>query len=113
MATYPFAFTVVFYDEYDEENHENLYRRESGMGIAGSYSDAMKSIENYYGTDLVAVKHLELFEENELILMHESCIKEYAKNVDNVSSVACAVDGNPIQSVARDTLEKGSNIYEC
>ena len=113
MATYPFAFTVVFYDEYDEENHENRYRRESGMGIAGSYSDAMKSIENYYGTDLIAVKHLELFEENELILMSESCIKEYAKNVDNVSSVACDVDGNPIQSVTRDTLEKGSNIYEC
>jgi hypothetical protein len=113
MAMFPFAFTVVFYDEYDEENHKDLYRRESGMGIADSYADAMKSIENYYGTDLVAVKHLELFEENELILMSESCIKEYAKNVDNVSSIACDVDGNPTHSVARDVLEKGSNVYEC
>ena len=112
MAMFPFAFTVVFYDEYDEENHENRYRRESGMGIASSYADAMRIIENYYGTDLIAVKHLELFEENELILMPEACIKEYAKNADNTNSIACDVDGNPITSVARDVIEKGSNVYE-
>ena len=112
MTMFPFAFTVVFYEEYNDETHENLYRRESGMGIASSYSDAMRFIENYYGTDLIAVKHLELFEENELILMPEAYIKEYSKNVDSVSSIACDIDGNPIKNVARDVIEKGSNIYE-
>lgn len=113
MATHPFAFTVVFYDEYDSEACENRYLRESGMGIAASYSDAMRIIENYYGTDLVTVKHLELFEENELILMHESCIKEYAKNADSSIAIPCDSGGKPIQNIARDVAEKGSNIYEC
>ena len=112
MSMFPFTFTVVFYTEYNDETHENQYLRESGMGIASSYADAMRIVENYYGTDLIAVKHLELFEENELILMPEACIKEYAKNADNTNSIACDVDGNPITSVARDVIEKGSNVYE-
>ena len=107
MFKYPFAYTAIYLGE------DKNYIRESGMGIAEDYSDAMGRVSEYYGTDLLCIKHLELFAENELILLPESIINMYRKTEYGVIGVACDADGNPIPTEANDVIEKGSNIYEC
>lgn len=96
MSKYPFAYTVVIFDEYDDVNHRNVFLRESGMGLAESYADAMKYIEEYYDTDLSSVIYLELFEENNLILFPNEVIQNYVK-ADGYygEAVSCDAFGNP------------------
>lgn len=76
---FPYSYTAVIYDEYDEINHISQYKRESGMGLAESFSEAVKQLEEYYGDDLISIKHLELFEENNVILLPEHVIENYAR----------------------------------
>ena len=79
MSMYPYTFTVVFYNDLNSDANTNHYKRESGMGLAESFSAAVKQLEQYYGDDLIAVKHLELFEENNIILLPEHVIEDYAR----------------------------------
>ena len=80
MDFYPFGFTVVIHDTYDPKTHTSTYRRESGMGLAQSYANAMEQLENYYGEDLIAVKHLELFSDDTIILLPEHIIQVLIKS---------------------------------
>ena len=59
---YPFTFTVRGYD------HESGYL-ENGVGICESFADAMSILEKRYGDELIAVKYLELFEEDRVIIL--------------------------------------------
>lgn len=94
---FPFSFTVIIYDEYDEINKISLYKRESGMGLAESYAVAMKQLEEYYGDDLIAVKHLELHEENGIILLPEHVIEDYARAEGYYCQAPhCDAFGNPV-----------------
>jgi hypothetical protein len=79
MAKYPFGYQVVAYmgDTFDSELP---YILDSGMGICGSYTDAMGQIEEYYGTDLVAIKYLELYAESSLIPMPMSTVECYSES---------------------------------
>lgn len=99
MAVYPFGFTVIIYEEYDEKTNTSKYRRESGMGLADSYMTAAQQLDNYYGEDLLAIKHLELFEENNIILLPESTMIGYAKTDFGYMGEACDIDGNLIETV--------------
>ena len=101
MDFYPFGFTVVIHDEYDPKTHTSTYRRESGMGLAQSYANAMEQLENYYGEDLIAVKHLELFADSSIILLPELIIHEYANTNFGFKGEECDARGNllnPIKS---------------
>ena len=60
----PFSYEVVYCGL-----EPKTYYRESGIGFAESYSHAANQIEEFYGTDLVAIHHLELYEENTLLPM--------------------------------------------
>ena len=56
---YPFAYIVQGYN-YDEE----YYYLENGVGICESFTDAADIIEKYFGNELIAIKHIELYEDN-------------------------------------------------
>jgi hypothetical protein len=63
MSNYPFTFPVVVYHGYDKETGESSYHRQQGMGFADSFAQAAGIIENYYGSELINIQKLELFEE--------------------------------------------------
>ena len=90
---YPFSYTIVRIDYVNE----NSYFRESGMGLAQSYADAMAIIENFYGDDLISVRKLELYEESPLIILPEQVTEDYAKasNDYDFPKVFCDANGNP------------------
>ena len=79
MAKYPFGYQVIAYmgDTFDSELQ---YILESGMGMCTSYTDAMSQIEDYFGTDLISIKYLELYAECSLIPMPMSSVKNYAES---------------------------------
>ena len=118
MSNYPFAFSVVVYHGHNKDTGESYYHRQQGMGFADSFAQAAGIIENYYGSELINIQRLELFEESDLILLPQSHINEYKLRENGVNyedvSKPCDVEGNLIhQGVSRDVIEKGSNIYEC
>lgn len=90
---YPFSYTVVIIDH----DNENSYLRESGMGIAQSYANAMAIIEGFYGDDLISVRKLELYEESPLIVLPEYVTEDYAEasNDYDFPKVFCDANGNP------------------
>jgi hypothetical protein len=66
------------------------------MGVCSSFADAMAQIEEYYGTDLMSVKNLELYEENKLILLSQKTIDEYASTDFGIVGMPCDTKGNLI-----------------
>lgn len=64
MSKYPFNFTVQCYD-YETEK----YYLESGVGICESFADAANILDERYKNELIAVKHLELFEEDSIVTL--------------------------------------------
>lgn len=86
----PFSYKVVYYDCLS-----NNYQLEGGMGIAESFSDAMETIERRYGTDLVLVKEIYLYEENEVILLPLDFIDKY--KIENKDyNIPCDEWGNEV-----------------
>lgn len=79
MSMCPFSFVVVTYHGYNHETGESSYHRQQGMGFADSFAQAAGIIENFYGSDLINIQKLELYEESDLILMPQSCINEYSR----------------------------------
>ena len=59
-------------------------------------SQHIQYIEDYYGKELIAVKHLELFEDGDLIILSPKVIKNYAKG--KYSGIPCDVNGNPLEN---------------
>ena len=99
MTNYPFAFSVVVYCGYDAEKQESRYNRQQGMGFANSFATAAGLLENNYGSDLISIEKLELFEESDLILMPQSCIDDYRRRENNYDAYTsifspCNADGH-------------------
>ena len=89
---YPFSYEIIIIDSFNTSN----YLKECGMGLADNFTDAMEYIEDYYGEDLIAVKHLELFEESDLIILSPKVIKNYAKG--KYAGIPCDVNGDLIEN---------------
>ena len=89
---YPFSYEAIIIDTLSTPNH---YFKECGMGLAENFTEAIEYIENYYGEDLIAIKHLELFEESDLIILSPKVIKNYAKG--KYAGVTCDKNGNLIE----------------
>jgi hypothetical protein len=65
------------------------------MGMCTSYTDAMSQIEDYFGTDLISIKYLELYAECSLIPMPMSAVTSFAESdwpVDN-ACIPCTEKG--------------------
>ena len=86
---FPYSFEVVYSTGVGE------YERESGMGLANSFTEAAKTIEDYYGLDLQTILNLTLYEENSLILLPQDVIKKYEQE-EYISYYSCNIHGNPI-----------------
>ena len=115
---FPFSFSAVYYcGEYVEsscDNSDNIctkmnYICENGMGICTSFADAMAQIEEYYGSDLLSIKHLELYEENRLILLPQKAIDEYANTDYGVVGMPCDAKGNLIPLTPYHQEEEATN----
>ena len=78
---YPFAYTVQGYD-YDEEH----YYLENGIGLCESFADAADILEKHYGNKLIAIKHIELYEDNTVITLPKGTFDEV---VDCLESEEC------------------------
>lgn len=87
----PFSFEAVLYDEVGESE----YLLTSGMGFSHSYGEAADKIEKYFGNELIKIKHLELYEENDLLMLPREVIRKYA-NDEYKYEVPCDADGNEL-----------------
>lgn len=69
--TYPFSFKATGYIDGD-----NTYYEQCGMGLCTGYADAAKQIEEMFADELIAIKHLEIFEEHTVIPMPQKVVDE-------------------------------------
>ena len=74
IRTYPFRYKVQFYDEAAS----NKVRTECGVSLCTNYADAAGVIEGYYGNTLIAILHIELYEDSPVILLPEDILDELA-----------------------------------
>ena len=81
MNKYPFVYTVHIYD-YDAEE----YYLENGVGFCESFADAANILEKNYGANLIAVKHLKIYEFNNVITLPKGAFDEV---VDCLESEEC------------------------
>ena len=81
MSKYPFTYTIQGYNYEDEK-----YYLESGIGFCESFADAANILDKRYGNELIAVKHLELFEEDNIIALPKGTFDEV---VDCLESDEC------------------------
>lgn len=91
---YPFTYTAIIADSLTKENK---YARESGMAFCTSYAHAAAQIEEYYGEDLISIKHLMLYEESPLIILSEQTIKDYSEANYCDFMVPCSFNGDDIE----------------
>lgn len=99
---YPYSYTTVF---YDGTGKEGTYRRESGMGLAESFKDAVGQLEDYYGTDLVSIKHLELYEDCSLIILPEHIALGYGDAGYLKEAKECNAKGNLLTEAVDEDKE--------
>lgn len=66
MCKYPFHYKV-----YCQNLDEKYFYYQQGIGLCESFTDAADQIEKTYGNELIAIKQLELFEEETLIALPE------------------------------------------
>ena len=66
---YPFTYTVQGYDDESEY-------LESGVSICESFVDAADILEKRYGNELIAIKHLELYEDSTVITLPKGTFDE-------------------------------------
>ena len=78
---YPFTYTVQGYN-YDEKH----YYLENGIGICESFANAADILEKRYGNELIAIKHLELYEDDTVITLPKGTFDEV---VDCLESNEC------------------------
>jgi hypothetical protein len=101
---YPFAFSAVIQDDCDEATREHAYVLDTGMGFADSFSQAAGIVENFYGSDLICINKLELFEDTDLLLLPKEVIDDYRGN--KYRGKSCDIDGNIIE----ESIEQKVNI---
>ena len=89
----PFVYTVQCYD-FDEKNDD----LESGIGICEHFKDAADILEIRFGNELIAIKHLELYEESTTIALPRNTFEEVVECLDanEVYQPKCDVKGELI-----------------
>lgn len=93
MSTYPFAYKVLNYDE-------GKFSMNYGMGMCESFADAAERIESMYGDEMIAIKHLELFEEASLIPMPKAAVESIVN--DYMHSAVGFVEGSSVSKKTQD-----------
>ena len=93
-----FSYDVIYF--YGTTNGIDTYRRETGIGYARDWPEAMSHLFNFYGDDLIAVKHLELFDGHEIIPLPQSVIDKVVGDEyygpTSEASYLCSASGEKI-----------------
>lgn len=84
--SYPFAYTVQIYDDTKK------YCLENGISLCDSYKDAADILEQYYGSTLIAIKHLELFEESQVIILPKDALDKITECLESYDDFAIKCD---------------------
>lgn len=84
---YPFTYTVQIYDKDIEQ-----YYLENGISLCDSYKDAADMLEQYYGSTLIAIKHLELFEESQVIILPKDTLDKITECLESYDDFAIKCD---------------------
>ena len=85
--TYPFTYTVQIYDKDTEE-----YYLENGISLCDNFKDAADILEQYYGNALIAIKHLELFEESQVIALPKDTFDKVTEYLESYGDFAIKCD---------------------
>lgn len=88
---YPFAYTVQGYN-YEEEQ----YYLENGISICESFADAADILEKHFGNELIAIKHLELYEDSTVITLPKGTFDEVVNCLESNEcfEIKCDKKGN-------------------
>ena len=68
---YPFSFKVLCYNSADKRHYIQC-----GMGICTNYAKATEILEKRYGNELLAIKHIELYEDDTVIIMKPKVLED-------------------------------------
>ena len=75
----PYIYRVKLYLDYAEDGYE--YETKAGVTFASTWSKAMKHIEDYYGTELIAVEGLDELEAYRVLELPYEVAKGIVDNV--------------------------------
>ena len=64
-----FSYEVILFDG-------DKFYSESGMSFADNFSEAASILQDFYGSNLMAIQHLELFEETPVITLPRKVVKD-------------------------------------
>ena len=93
----PFSYTVVVYID-----HEDKFYRESGMSFAETWGEAAQILDTYYGKNLVSIKHLHLYEEEDSVIIGpEKAVLEYNPYSRNFA-IPCDEKGDSLDEMPKD-----------
>lgn len=90
---YPFSYTIQGFNDSDTE-----FYLENGIGLCGSFKEAAGILEQKYGDELVAIKHLELYAENDVLPLPENTFEAIIDTMeqDYICEISCNSKGERI-----------------
>ena len=90
---YPFTYIVQGYN-YEEEQ----YYLENGISICESLTNAADILEKHFGNELIAIKHLELYEDSTVITLPKGTFDEVVNCLesDDCFEIKCDEKGNRV-----------------
>ena len=84
---YSFSYEVIF-------SFDDKFYLESGMSFADDFTEAAAILQEYYGSNLMAIKHLELFEETSVIILPRDVVKKVELSDESSFALPCDDRGN-------------------
>lgn len=107
--TYPFVYEAVIYIDDDDD-----YIIECGLGLATSFADAARIIEQRYDPDLICIKNLELLESDMTIIVSKEVKDKIVKEEYINETIHCDAHGNIIDPVEKfiDDFIEDSKVFK-
>lgn len=73
---------------------DDKFYLESGMSFADDFAEAATILQDYYDSNLMAIKHLELFDETPVIILPRDIIKRVELSDESSFALPCDDCGN-------------------
>ena len=90
---YPFSYAIQGFNDTDKE-----FYLENGIGFCGSFKEAADILEQRYSDELVAIKHLELYAENDVLPLPDNTFEAVINTIeqDYICEIPCDSKGKRI-----------------
>lgn len=91
--TYPFSYTIQGFNGMDKK-----FYLENGIGFCGSFKEAADILEQRYGDELIAIKHIELYAENSVLPLTTNALEVVINTIeqDDICEIPCNSKGERI-----------------